>query len=162
MQIEIDFDVFKALTTLRRSEADSYNSVLRRLLELPIQNALAQFADAPPRGVLGGVNALLRSGLPPGTPHDRFGTNALAGALGGTWFNGIHFPEGTQFRATYKGATYLASISEGRWVGHDGIVRTSPSDAASAISGTNVNGWRFWHVLRPGDETWVRMDSLRS
>lgn len=32
--IEIDFDVFKALTALRQSEGDSYNDVLRRLLRL--------------------------------------------------------------------------------------------------------------------------------
>lgn len=33
--IEIDFDVFKALTALRASEADSYNDVIRCLLKLP-------------------------------------------------------------------------------------------------------------------------------
>jgi len=33
MQIDIDFDVFKALTILREGEGDSYNSVLRRLLK---------------------------------------------------------------------------------------------------------------------------------
>jgi predicted CopG family antitoxin len=32
MQIDIDFDVFKALTALRQSEIDSYNDVLRRVL----------------------------------------------------------------------------------------------------------------------------------
>lgn len=32
--IEIDFDVFKALTARRRKEADSYNDVLREILNL--------------------------------------------------------------------------------------------------------------------------------
>lgn len=34
MQVEIDFEVFKALTNMRDSESDSYNEVLRRLLNL--------------------------------------------------------------------------------------------------------------------------------
>lgn len=34
-RIEIDFDVYKALTALRGSEDDTYNMVLRRLLDLP-------------------------------------------------------------------------------------------------------------------------------
>ena len=32
--IEIDFDVFKALTALRTSETETYNAVLRKLLKL--------------------------------------------------------------------------------------------------------------------------------
>ena len=35
MQIEIDFDVFKALTAMRDSESVTHNDVLRRILELP-------------------------------------------------------------------------------------------------------------------------------
>lgn len=34
MQIDIDFEVFKALTALRHNETHSYNSVLRELLKL--------------------------------------------------------------------------------------------------------------------------------
>ncbi len=34
--IEIDFDVFKKLTEMRKSEADSYNDVLRRTLGLSV------------------------------------------------------------------------------------------------------------------------------
>ncbi|QLC25840.1 hypothetical protein HFP57_12955 [Parasphingopyxis algicola] len=151
MQIEIDFDVFKALTALRQTEADSYNSVIRRLLELPDQaasvsdqpNALAQFAKR--RGVLEGV-----------------GKNALLDTLGGIWFGSTHFPDGTKFRATYKGRTYFAEIRDGKWIDEDGLVRTSPSDAASAISNTNVNGWRFWYVLMPGTSEWRKMDEFKS
>ena len=35
MQIEIDFDVFKSLTSLRRSESHSFSDVIRELLKLP-------------------------------------------------------------------------------------------------------------------------------
>lgn len=80
---------------------------------------------------------------------------------GGVWFNGVHFPEGTQFRATYKGRTYHASIASGRWTDADGNIRTSPSEAAARITSTNINGWRFWHALLPNSSQWVRLDGLR-
>ena len=153
MQIEIDFDVFKALTSLRKSETDSYNSVIRRLLKLPTQNALA---DALSRPQPSHDNAL--TGRASAMPQYH---NVLM-SLGGVWFDNIHFPEGTRFRATYKGQTYVAEVRNGCWVGNDGIVRTSPSAAASAISNTNVNGWRFWYFKRPGDPDWARMDDLKS
>ena len=85
----------------------------------------------------------------------------IAQALGGAWFNGVHFPEGTQFRATYKGTPYFAEIKNGLWVDSNGVVRTSPSDAASEISDTNVNGWRFWHALKPGDTEWRRLEEFK-
>jgi hypothetical protein len=49
MQIDIDFEVFKALTTMRESENTTYNDVLRRILELP------QIEAAPsPKGPISG------------------------------------------------------------------------------------------------------------
>ena len=80
----------------------------------------------------------------------------------GVWFSNVHFPDGTMFRATYKGRSYSAEIKDGKWLGEDGMLRRSPSDAASAVcDGTNVNGWRFWHAQRPGDPSWHRLDELR-
>ena len=155
MQIEIDFDVFKALTALRESEADSYNGVIRNLLNLPKHNTEQALTGL---GMFGRSHArapALRASVP------ALGS-ALMGALGGIWFGNIHFPEGTKFRATYKGRTYLAEIKEGQWIGSDGVARSSPSDAAGAISGTNVNGWRFWHALRPDDLEWRRLDEFKS
>jgi hypothetical protein len=174
VQIDVDFEVFKVLTMLRESEADSYNAVIRRLLKLPIENALAAYvpnaAASNPN-----ENALLRA-VPQAQRKGLFGSgkyrNALApdasveGILSkylkGAWFNNVHFPEGTKFRATYKGRTFLAEIKGSQWIGEDGIARSSPSDAASAISHTNVNGWRFWFVQMPGDPAWRRMDELRA
>jgi hypothetical protein len=80
---------------------------------------------------------------------------------GGCTILGVHFPEGTQFRAVYKGKTHIAEIVMGRWVDDAGTVRNSPSDAARAITGTNINGWRFWLVKRPGELMWRKMDKLR-
>ena len=175
MQIDIDFEVFKALTNMRLSESDSYNAVIRKLLDLPNANALSAFQDNSPAAVVAGdVNALavakskgVRGGL--------FGSHApknallpegmrgglLANLLGGIWFGNVHFPDGTKFRATYKGQTFSAEVKQGQWVGSDGIIRRSPSDAASAISNTNVNGWRFWYVQMPGDPSWRKLDELK-
>ena len=147
MQVEIDFEVFKALTARLENESDTYNEAIRRLLSLPATHAslMPGEADAPGLPVV--------SALP--------GTNALATFSGGVWFSDVFFPNGTMFRATYKGKTYRARVQNSQWIDEFGISRTSPSDAASAISRTNVNGWRFWFVRRPGDEDWQRMDALK-
>jgi hypothetical protein len=146
VQIEIDFEVFKALTARLESEADSYNEVIRRALNLPA-------ADSSLRP--GEVDF-------PGLPAQIDGSNALAQLVGGgVWLSNVFFPNGTAFRATYKGKTYRARIQNSQWIDDFGNIRTSPSDAASAISRTNVNGWRFWFVRRPHDEDWQRMDALK-
>jgi len=142
VQIEIDFEVFKELTARLENEADSYNEAIRRLLNLPSSHVA-------PR--LGEVDM-------PGQPAIISG---LGGQTSGVWFSNVFFPDGTHFRATYKGRTYRAQIAKSQWIDEFGILRTSPSDAASAISRTNVNGWRFWFVRRPFDDDWQRMDALR-
>ncbi len=38
MKIEIDFEVYKALTNMRSSEEETENDVLRKLLQLPAKN----------------------------------------------------------------------------------------------------------------------------
>jgi hypothetical protein len=175
VQIDIDFEVFKVLTGLRVSESDSYNAVIRRLLDMPNSNTLSTSLDSgTPKAVVGGINALAAASSQ-GMHRGLFGSsgprNALASAevpggllanyLSGVWFGNVHFPEGTRFRATYKGQTYSAEIKNGQWVGADGKARRSPSDAASAISNTNVNGWRFWFVQMPGDPSWRKLDELK-
>ncbi|WP_233992059.1 DUF4357 domain-containing protein, partial [Porphyrobacter sp. AAP82] len=147
-----DFDVFKALTALRNHEGDSYNQVLRRLLALPDnqENALnALLSNSQAHEI---AKALSNSPAP---------KNALAAFAHGAWFNGVFFPDGTKLRATYKGAEHFAEIRNGQWVDANGVVRTSPSDAASAISGTNVNGWRFWHAWQPTQKIWRRLDDFQ-
>ena len=125
--IEIDFDVFKALTSRRSCEDETYNDVLRELLGLD--------------------------------PVVEISTTAKH--VEGCVFLGVHFPEGTQFRATYKGKMHSAEICTGRWMDEDGTFRNSPSDAARAITKTNVNGWRFWKVKRPRDIVYQLMEKLK-
>ena len=136
MQIDIDFDVFKALTGLREHEGHSYNDVLRDLLGLDS----LQEADVPETL----SEAMSRTLGPPGY-HSR----------------GIHLPNGTQLKARYKQREYGAAIQGDRWLDQDGREHLSPSAAASAITGTNVNGLRFWEAKRPGDSGWCRLELLR-
>jgi hypothetical protein len=89
-------------------------------------------------------------------------TPQSAPARKGATFKSVFFPEGTQFRATYKGRTYTAEIKDGVWKDSDGTMRNSPSEAAVKITGKNWNGWRFWHCRRPGEASWTLMDGLRN
>jgi hypothetical protein len=150
MQIDIDFDVFKALTALRQSEVDSYNDVLRRVLLIASTDLDTSGNENPDSPNWKGTKPRLGAAA-----------EAIGRAGGDVYFGNTCFPKGTRFKAIYKGQSYSAEVRDGKWVGEDGIVRRSPSDAACAISNTNVNGWRFWHVLRPGDSDWVRLDALR-
>ncbi|MEP2612455.1 hypothetical protein [Marinobacter alexandrii] len=82
-------------------------------------------------------------------------------AIAGLELKGVFLPNGTQLRVTYKGETYTAEIRDGAWIGSDGVRRNTPSDAACAITQTNVNGWRFWKVKRPSDTRWQVLNALR-
>jgi hypothetical protein len=142
MQIEIDFEVFKQLTARLQSEADSYNEVVRRLLGLPSSDLTPTVKELNEQG-------------------EAWSTEVVGGTLQGVWYGSVFFPDGTIFRSTYKGRTFYAEVREGRWFDQDGTGRTSPSDAASAISRTNVNGWKFWYGKRPTDSDWYRLDEFR-
>lgn len=130
--IEIDFDVYKALTALRGSERDTYNDVLRDLLKLPKWKE-------------------------PLTPEElRRATNK-----GKVWdVRGVSFPPGTEFRARYKGKTYTGSVEGGGLV-VNGKRAVNPSTAAFLITGNNVNGWRFWEARLPGQSDWRRLEAFR-
>lgn len=125
--IDVDFEVYKALTIRRETEEMTYNDVLRQLLKL------------------GGEQAA------PVAPT----------AAGSLIVKGAEFPEGTQFRATYKGQTYTGAIKGGVWIDEKGKVQNSPSEAAYNITDNHVNGWRFWECRRPSDTSWRSIDSLR-
>jgi hypothetical protein len=126
--IEIDFDVYKALTARRPSEDTTENDVLRQLLQLPGKAPSAAPTIDP-------------------APSD--------------WVcKGVRFPAGTEFRATYKGRTYLARVAEGALV-FSGRRFDSPSAAAMNISGHPVNGWTFWQCRLPGQAKWTLLRELR-
>ena len=136
-QIDVDFDVFKALTALRESEHHTYNEVLRDLLGL--ERTFGRKLGDSMSGITRGF-----------------------GSTGGSGFvsRGLYLPEGTMLRAKYKGLPFTASITNGRWRDADGTEHNSPSAAAQAITGTNVNGLRFWEAKRPSDVHWRKLDAL--
>jgi hypothetical protein len=140
MQIEIDFDVFKELTALRNHESHTYNDVLRDLLKI---DSLVE--DAPPESPL------------------QKASDALSRSVGtsGFYSKGLWLPNATLLRARYKQQEYRAKIVSDRWVDENEREHTSASAAASAITGTNVNGLRFWEAMRPSDTVWRRLELLR-
>jgi hypothetical protein len=79
----------------------------------------------------------------------------------GAWeYRGVRFPNGTDFRANYKGQTYPGKVEGGRLL-LNGMVMNSPSEAAHKITGNNVNGWRFWECRLPGETRWRSIEALR-
>ena len=127
--IEIDFDVYKELTSRRTSEGVTYNDVLRKLLGLGLQNS-------------------------PVVPVN-------TAAAPGEWISkGVRFPNGTEFRATYKGQLYYGNVEGGSLV-VDGRRFDSPSPAAVAITNNPVNGWVFWACRMPGRSSWQMIKTLR-
>lgn len=127
--IDIDFDVFKELTARLPSPDSSYNDVLRDMLDLTNQ-------EFKPYSAL-----------------------EMPSAEPGAWqIKGKVYPAGTQFRAKYKGLEYHGIVRNGALEVNDKHFG-SPSAAAGAITGTSVNGWRFWDVRRPGEKGWTLMSS---
>lgn len=140
-QIDVDLDVFKALTAQIQAEGQVHNDVLRDVLNL----------DPPVESEI------------PDTPIS-FLSHAISSSMyaGQLYSRGLTLPNGTELRARYKRQQYSAQIADGKWFNLDGLEFTSPSAAASAITGTTVNGWRFWEAKRPGDRGWRRLDILNA
>ena len=84
------------------------------------------------------------------------------GSGGTSWVvKGVSIPHGTEFRFSHKGIIHLGTVNEGALELSDGRRFSSPSAAAVAITGNNVNGWRAWECKLLGSSQWARMDSLR-
>jgi hypothetical protein len=73
---------------------------------------------------------------------------------------GVVFPQGTEFRAAYKGRIYYGK-SEGGFFVLDGKKFSSPSAAAISITKNSVNGWKFWECKFPGRQNWQLIITLR-
>jgi hypothetical protein len=134
--IEVDFDVFKALTLRRPTESVTENDVLRELLGL--SPALRSLSAAREASVV----------VPPIDPD--------------SWLSkGVRFPAGTEFRAHYKGETHLARVEKGALV-LVGKRYDTPSAAAMAITNSPVNGWTFWECRTPGQSAWRMIKTMRT
>ncbi|WP_341743063.1 DUF4357 domain-containing protein [Azonexus hydrophilus] len=141
--IEIDFDVFKKLTTLRETETVSYNDVIRRLLNMPQS---PQNTEAAPL-------ITKQQDLTPVKPTQFEGP--------GAWVvKDVVFPSGTEFRATHKGRVILGRVETGALV-VNGKRYETPSSAASDLTNTSVNGWIFWECKKPGSASWQMIKTFR-
>lgn len=105
-------------------------------------------------------NDVLRKilGLPPVKALPR--AKAAAAAAPPWVSKGVSFPDGTKFRATYKGQTCTGIVENGALV-VNGERFNSPSAAAISITGNPVNGWRFWECRKPGQQGWTLIAGLR-
>lgn len=133
--VEIRFEDFKRLTNLMQSPDETIADVLNRILDE---------SEDPFVPVVQPQTKL------PDLLHE----------TRGFFIRGITIPNGTQLAARYKGKTYRHDIAKGLWIDSEGKQFDSPSSAATSITGNNVNGWRFWLALRPGDSQWRRLDQL--
>ena len=130
--IEVDFDVFKALTQRRPTESVTENDVLRELL-----------------------------GLSPARAGQLMKVSSIPLVEPGGWISkGVRFPPGTEFRAHYKGETHLARVENGALV-LNGKRYDTPSAAAMSITSGPVNGWTFWECRTPGQAAWRMIKTMR-
>lgn len=144
-QISVSLDVYKALTARLEAEGQTHNDLLRQILNL---DSLVESE---------GIGSLLDISV------DISGLGRRIAGLpveGGFFSRGLWLPNGTKLRARYKGREHTAKIEDDQWVSFSGKSINSPSAAASAITGNNVNGLRFWEANLPGKSTWVRLDFL--
>lgn len=129
---EIDFDVHKKIEAERQSFEETDNDVLRRLLNI---------SEHRPKAIIP------RTEKRPWTKRR------------------VTLPHGTELRMEYNGRQYTGEIADGRWI-VDGRAYTTPSAAARGVAvtkdgrHTNLDGWRYWHVKRPGDVEWTRIGKL--
>ena len=75
--------------------------------------------------------------------------------------SGTSFPAGSEFLADYKGTSHTGVAKDGKLELSDGYVFSTPSAAAVHITGSNVNGWRFWKCRLPGMSQYVLIERLR-
>jgi hypothetical protein len=88
--------------------------------------------------------------------------NPVTSAASRPWVvSGTSFPAGSEFMTDYKGKTYSGIARDGKFELSDGHKFTTPSAAAMHVTGSNVNGWRFWKCKLPGASQAVLIERLR-
>ncbi|MDE0050056.1 MAG: hypothetical protein OXO52_09750 [Rhodospirillales bacterium] len=132
--IEVDFEIHQMIEMERRSFSETPNVALRRLLKLDESSSAAPTNSSE------------------GTPWSG---------------KGVSLPHGTEVRMEYNSRQYTGQIDFGEWVVEGQRFRT-PSAAASRVAvtkdgkHTQLDGWNYWYVKRPGDTDWIALKQLRS
>ena len=144
--IEIDWDVFQAITARRPSQAITPNVVLREVFKKDIERL---HRLRPKAGSLARAQGL--------DPRKK---QAQKRSLVTKW---ISFPHGTQLRGSYLGKIYRAEIDDGHIAvkGLEGNQRfSSLSQAVRAATEGEIknktvhSGWSFWEYLVPDSHIW--------
>lgn len=109
------------------------------------------------------LRRLLNLGDPVPTPP----APSLSSPTRKSWNNqGVTLPHGTPVCMRYNRHTYEGKIVDGSWVIGDRSF-DSPSGAASGVAVTKkgkhprLDGWIYWQVKLPGEDSWKSLDSLR-
>jgi len=76
------------------------------------------------------------------------------------YVKGVILKDGLRLRKRFKGRMLEARVDNGKIL-YDGNTYPSPSGAAVAATGTNVNGWRFWEYFDDTSGVWRTLDYLR-
>jgi hypothetical protein len=133
MKIPVDLEVYKALEARRESFSENHNDILRRVLGIPPRSA-SKTSEGAEEFVV--------------------------------WSRkGVDLPKGTRWRMSSATGEQNGNVVEGGFQ-YRGEVIPSPSRLAIQIyrtkSGkkTNLNGWRYIEVKRPGDTDWMMLNSL--
>ncbi|MEJ2656218.1 MAG: hypothetical protein P8012_03365 [Desulfobacterales bacterium] len=80
---------------------------------------------------------------------------------GRSWIiDGVAFPNGTEFRGSYKGYNYRGKVSDGALI-LNGKEFLSPCAAAITITRIEIDGWLFWDCKLPGMSSWIDIYSLK-
>ena|SRR5579884_4131178 len=84
------------------------------------------------------------------------------GVGGKPWVvSGTSFPAGSEFMVDHKGTVHTGIVKDGKLELSDGGKFATPSAAAVHVTGSNVNGWRFWKCKLPGASQFVLIERLR-
>ncbi len=144
--IEIDWDVFQAITARRPAQAITPNTVLREVFKKDIERLHKMRPKGPSLTKFQGKS----QGQEPEAKR----------SLVTKW---ISFPHGTRLRGSYLGRIYHAEVDDGSLVVKQlGRNRrfSSLSKAAQAATAeesknkTVHSGWNFWEYQVPGAHIW--------
>ena len=134
MKIPVDLEVYKALEARREAFSENHNDILRRVLGIPPMSSSQPASSGMEEAVV--------------------------------WRRkGVGLPKGTRWRMSSANGEQNGNVVEGGFQ-YKGEVVSSPSRLAMQIyrtkSGkkTNLNGWRYIEVKRPGDIDWTMLSSL--
>lgn len=112
-----------------------------------LHNAMREYDASRHASLLGGSIAKRRIKRAAASSQ---GTLVLAGRL----------EKRIALRAEHKGKSHRATLRKDGHIALMGDLYPSPTAAARAITGTNVNGWNFWRY-RPSGKDWLPLGQIR-